>query len=110
MTTLSTTLSSSKLPITLLRARAITLHFSLLPSTKPHSAHRNDYDQDEDDDDQDADEEEVEADSDVLPTILVYKDGELERNWIRVDFEIGDGDLEGLLRRFVSLYLLFCVS
>jgi hypothetical protein len=43
----------------------------------------------------------VEADPDVLPTMLVYKDGELERNWIRVDWEIGEGDLEGLLRRSV---------
>jgi len=45
----------------------------------------------------------VEADPDVLPTMLVYKDGELERNWIRVDWEIGEGDLEGLLRRLVIL-------
>jgi len=39
----------------------------------------------------------------VLPTMLVYRDGELERNWIRVDWEIGEGDLEGLLRRLVIL-------
>ena len=54
----------------------------------------------------------MEADPDVLPTMLVYKDGELERNWIRVDWEIGEGDLEGLLRRSViywfSLSLLIC--
>jgi hypothetical protein len=54
----------------------------------------------------------VEADPDVLPTMLVYKDGELERNWIRVDWEIGEGDLEGLLRRLVDHWctwsLLIC--
>jgi hypothetical protein len=38
--------------------------------------------------------------------MLVYKDGELERNWIRVDWEIGEGDLEGLLRRLV----VFCFT
>jgi len=94
MTTLSTTLSSSSLPITLLRARATTLHFSLLPSSRRSGGG--------DVDDEDADEEEdedVEADPDVLPTMLVYKDGELERNWIRVDWEIGDVNLEELLRR-----------
>jgi hypothetical protein len=89
------------MPITLLRARATTLHFSLLPSSRPQTVHDDDEDEEE--------EEEVEADPDVLPTILVYKDGELERNWIRVDWEIGEGDLEGLLRRLVGLliYLVF---
>ena len=100
MTTLSTTLSTSSIPITLLRARATTLHFSLLPSSRPQTKH------DEDDDDEE-EEEEVEADPDVLPTMLVYKDGELERNWIRVDWEIGEGDLEGLLRRLVFYWLNF---
>ena len=96
MTTLSTALSTSSIPITLLRARATTLRFSLLPSSRPQGGHREDEDEDEE-------EEEVEADPDVLPTMLVYKDGELERNWIRVDWEIGEGDLEGLLRRLVIL-------
>jgi hypothetical protein len=93
MTKLSTTLSTSSIPITLLRARATTLHFSLLPSSRPQVNNEDEDDEEE--------EEEVEADPDVLPTMLVYKDGELERNWIRVDWEIGEGDLEGLLRRSV---------
>jgi len=96
MTTLSTTLSTSSIPITLLRARATTLHFSLLPSSQPRTEHH-------DEDEEEEEEEEVEADPDVLPTMLVYKNGELERNWIRVDWEIGEGDLEGLLRRSVVL-------
>jgi len=95
MTTLSTTLQSSQTnlstPVTLLRARATTLSFSLLPSSTPRA--------NDEDDDNDGEEEEPEADPDVLPTILAYKDGELERNWIRVDWEIGDGTLEELLRR-----------
>ena len=96
MTALSTTLSTSSIPISLLRARATTLHFSLLPTSRPQTAEHDDEDDEEG-------EEEVEADPDVLPTMLVYKDGELERNWIRVDWEIGEGDLEGLLRRSVVL-------
>jgi hypothetical protein len=103
MTTLSTTLSTSSIPITLVRARATTLHFSLLPSSRPQTEY--------DDEDDEEEEEEVEADPDVLPTMLVYKDGELQRNWIRVDWEIGEGDLEGLLRRLVvwcTWSLLIC--
>lgn len=104
MTTLSTTLSSSSIPITLLRARATTLHFSLLPSsrTKGGRAERRSARQEDEDEDEDEEEEEVEADPDVLPTMLVYKDGELERNWIRVDWKIGEGNLEELLRRYVA--------
>jgi hypothetical protein len=99
MTTLSTTLSSQSNSITLLRARATTLHFSLLPSNSQPRTRDHD-----DDDEDDEEEEEVEADPDVLPTILVYKNGELERNWIRVDWEIGDGTLEGLLRMLVCSF------
>jgi hypothetical protein len=103
MTTLSTTLQSSNTnlstPVTLLRARATTLAFSLLPSSTPRA--RADH-EDEDEDE----EEEAEADPDVLPTILAYKDGELERNWIRVDWEIGDGTLEDLLRRYVFILVV----
>lgn len=85
-------------PVTLLRARATTLAFSLLPRSR---------DQYQDEDEDDDEEEEGEADPDVLPTILAYKDGELERNWIRVDWEIEasgqhEAGLEGLLRRYVS--------
>jgi hypothetical protein len=105
MTNLSATLASPdahtrlSTPLTLLRARATTLHFSLLPSSKPPRSHSLR----EEDQEEDYEDEEVEADPDVLPTMLVYKDGELERNWIRVDWEIGTRSLEGLLRRCVSV-------
>jgi hypothetical protein len=104
-TLLSSPSSSLTTPITLLRARATTLSFSLLSSSRPtssaHSAHRTSHrnHEEDNDDDDDEDEEEGEADPDVLPTLLAYKDGELERKWIRVDWDIGDGDLETLLRR-----------
>jgi hypothetical protein len=38
-------------------------------------------------------------DPDVLPTLLAYKDGELEKTWIRVDWDVGEDGVEGLLRR-----------
>lgn len=103
MLELSTALSAPSTylntPITLLRARATTLAFSLLPS----NAGRGDGEQKTSEEDDEV-EEEREADPDVLPTILAYKDGELERNWIRVDWEIGEGSLESLLRRYVHLH------
>jgi hypothetical protein len=33
--------------------------------------------------------------------MLVYKDGELVRNWVRVDWEMGEEGVEGLLKRYV---------
>jgi len=59
--------------VSLFRARATSLEFSLSPSG--------------------------EADLDVLPTILAYKDGELEKTWIRIDWEVGEDGVEGLLRK-----------
>lgn len=40
-------------------------------------------------------------DPDVLPSLLAYKDGELEKTWIRVDWDVSEDGVEGLLRRFV---------
>ena len=39
------------------------------------------------------------ADPDVLPTLLAYRHGELEKTWIRVDWEVGEDGVEGLLRK-----------
>lgn len=47
----------------------------------------------------DDDDGEREADPDVLPTLLAYRDGDLERTWVRVDFDIGADGLRGLLAR-----------
>jgi hypothetical protein len=104
MMDLSTTLSSPDThahlgsPLTLLRARATSLAFSLLPpSNTARRGPRNKSHADSASEEEE--EEEVEADPDVLPTILAYRDGELEKKWIRVDWDIGDGNLEGLLRK-----------
>ncbi|KAF9014095.1 thioredoxin-like protein [Cyathus striatus] len=39
------------------------------------------------------------VDLDVLPTMLVYRGGELVHNWVRVDWEAGRGGVEELLDR-----------
>lgn len=102
MLSLSLSLPAESLPtpLLLLRARAISLSFSLL-------SHQNDasylqdigYDQNHDDDDFDVPSPKGRPDPDVLPTILAYKNGELEKTWIRADWEVDEGGVEGLLRR-----------
>lgn len=72
-----------------LKARATALSFSLLP-TPLAPLQENTHDSTE--------EEEPRADTDVLPTLLAYRDGELVHSWIRVDWCAVDG-VEVLLRR-----------
>ncbi|CDO68181.1 hypothetical protein BN946_scf184938.g33 [Trametes cinnabarina] len=62
-----------------------------------------DYDEDEgeeeeDNEDDDAQWEDDEVDTDVLPTLLVYRGGDLVHSWVRVDWEAKQG-LEEFLRR-----------
>ncbi|KAJ3550793.1 hypothetical protein NMY22_g237 [Coprinellus aureogranulatus] len=40
---------------------------------------------------------EDDVDLDMLPTLLVYRDGELVFNWVRVDWEAGPAGIEELL-------------
>jgi hypothetical protein len=48
-------------------------------------------------DDYDYESEEEEVDLDMLPTILVYRDGELLHTWVRVDWEAGKDGIENFL-------------
>lgn len=99
-----------------LRARAAALGFaSKAPSTSRHGSRQTNmpgrYDDDDDDpyddgqgeeqapyyDEDDYEEEDV--DTDMLPTLLVYRDGELVHNWVRVDWEAGKAGIEELLSR-----------
>ncbi|KAF8546992.1 thioredoxin-like protein [Imleria badia] len=100
-----------------LRARAAALGFaSKAPSTKRHRSRQErmpgrfveDNDDDPYDDGEgeeqipyyDEDEyEEEDVDTDMLPTLLVYRDGELVHNWVRVDWEAGKAGIEELLSR-----------
>ncbi|KAF9532193.1 thioredoxin-like protein [Crepidotus variabilis] len=106
-----------------LRARASVLGFaSTSTSTKPKPKQnhksalarlKTPREEDEDDpygndnEEEDA-EEEMDADDDVdldmLPTMLVYRDGDLVHNWVRVDWEAGDAGLDELLDRQVFFF------
>ncbi|KAF9229771.1 hypothetical protein BS17DRAFT_792615 [Gyrodon lividus] len=50
-------------------------------------------------DDEEYEYEEDNVDTDMLPTLLVYRDGELVHNWVRVDWEAGKAGVEELLSR-----------
>lgn len=56
------------------------------------------YEKDNYDDDEDADESDPDdVDLDMLPTMLVYQNGELVFNWVRVDWEAGKSGIEEFL-------------
>ncbi|KAF8660611.1 hypothetical protein AX16_001590 [Volvariella volvacea WC 439] len=98
-----------------LRARAAALGFASSKTREPprpktryvSKSSRRDSDDDEDDpygDDEGGDSDgdlvdEDDVDLDVLPTVLVYRDGELVHNWVRVDWEAGTGGIGDLLDR-----------
>ena len=105
-----------------LRARASSLGFA---SSRSHAAavkpavtrripghFQDDVDgSDDDDDDPYSDDDNDEdrrgqtganVDLDVLPTLLVYRDGDLVQNWVRVDWEAGRAGIEELLSKSVA--------
>lgn len=55
-----------------------------------------DYDEDGEERDDDDD---VDVDTDMLPTMLIYRAGQLIHNWVRVDWEAGKAGVEDLLQR-----------
>ncbi|KIK59982.1 hypothetical protein GYMLUDRAFT_43994 [Collybiopsis luxurians FD-317 M1] len=96
-----------------LRCRAAALGFASTSKPKPAPSIkrplRSIRDDDEDDlfddrdfrDDEDEDrDEEDNVDLDMLPTMLVYRDGELVHNWVRVDWEAGEAGVEELLEKY----------
>ncbi|KIR53587.1 hypothetical protein I315_03710 [Cryptococcus gattii Ru294] len=86
------------LSIALYRARASAIAFSLLPASS--SATTSLVIDDEFQVREVMDEEPKRLpDPDVLPSLLAYKDGELEKTWIRVDWDVSEDGVEGLLRR-----------
>lgn len=54
----------------------------------------------------DEDEDEEDVDTDMLPTILVYRSGQLVHNWVRVDWEAGLLGIDELLERCVDFYAI----
>lgn len=90
------------LSIALYRARASAIAFSLLPASS--SATTSLVIDDEFQVKEVMDEEPKRLpDPDALPSLLAYKDGELEKTWIRVDWDVSEDGVEGLLRRFVDV-------
>jgi hypothetical protein len=71
------------------------------PPRRTHDADEDDPYGDDDENAQYSDEEdedsEEDVDLDMLPTMLVYRDGQLVHNWVRVDWEAGEGGIEELL-------------
>jgi hypothetical protein len=61
------------------------------------------------DDDEADDFRDDDVDLDMLPTMLVYRSGDLVHNWVRVDWEAGDAGLEEFLEKSVLLRDFFCV-
>ena len=59
----------------------------------------------EDDEREDGQWEDDEVDTDVLPTLLVYRGGELAHSWVRVDWEAKQG-IEELLRRYAASHVV----
>ena len=52
------------------------------------------------DDDEDTEPfQDDDVDLDMLPTMLVYQNGDLVHNWVRVDWEAGDAGLEEFLEK-----------
>ncbi|PPQ63251.1 hypothetical protein CVT24_006776 [Panaeolus cyanescens] len=104
--------------IKFLRAKAAALGFASKGAPTPKPARRaikplreeddeddpfrddkyHDYDDDDDEDDND-DYENDDVDLDMLPTMLVYRSGELIYNWVRVDWEAGEGGLQEWLNK-----------
>ncbi len=83
------------------------LGFASLNKNKPKSRiARQDHDEDDpyldaenEDEDEAEDFRDDDVDLDVLPTMLVYRNGDLVFNWVRVDWEAGGAGIEEFLRR-----------
>ncbi|KAG1719747.1 hypothetical protein EDD22DRAFT_983282 [Suillus occidentalis] len=60
----------------------------------PYADEKSYYDDEEDEGDQEGN-----VDTDMLPTLLIYRDSELVHNWVRVDWEAGQVGVEDLLAR-----------
>ncbi|KAA1478684.1 hypothetical protein DENSPDRAFT_694322 [Dentipellis sp. KUC8613] len=74
-----------------------------VPGRRTNDDEEDPYGDDEkglhDEEDEDEDEDEDNVDTDMLPTMLVYRAGDLVHNWVRVDWEAGDAGVEDLLER-----------
>jgi hypothetical protein len=49
----------------------------------------------------------VAVDTEMLPTVLVYRAGQLEHTFIRVDWEAGEGGIQNLLIKYVARHSVY---
>lgn len=77
---------------------------SSIDEDNPYENEKADYDAEEGEEDWDDEEGDDGVDTDMLPTMLVYKAGQLVHNWVRVDWEAGEAGVKDLLERFVLLF------
>ena len=61
----------------------------------------NDIDESEESENEDPRVDDEDVDLEMLPTLLVYRDGQLVHNWVRVDWVAGEGTVDDLLRKYV---------
>lgn len=111
-----------------IRCRASTIGFALMPGAKPRNSRppSSTYlsksrtaprfsEQEEDDpygdgaevavvgthsEDEDEEDIDVDVDTDMLPTMLVYRSGQLVHNWVRVDWEAGSLGIDEFLKQY----------
>ncbi|CAE7136917.1 unnamed protein product [Rhizoctonia solani] len=92
-------LARSHVSTKFLRTRASVIGFAVLNSGSgmfdPRVAPTRKVQNGEEDDSDAA--SQVEVDTDMLPTVLVYRAGQLEHTFIRVDWEAGSGGIQNLL-------------
>jgi hypothetical protein len=80
------------------RASTVTRSARLVPGRFDDSSDEDANEKDDEDDAGDVDTED-DVDTDMLPTMLVYHDGALVHNWVRVDWEAGVSGVEELLTK-----------
>lgn len=86
------------------RTRASAIGFAALSSGSNPSVfdprvapRRQSNEEDEDEDEENTGQPSIEVDTDMLPTLLAYRAGQLEHTFIRVDWEAGNGGIQNLL-------------
>jgi len=109
-----------------IRCRASTIGFALMPGAKPRSSRPPSstylsksritprFSEQEDDpygddmevavvdtpsEDEEEEDGDVDVDTDMLPTMLVYRSGQLVHNWVRVDWEAGSLNIDEFLKQ-----------
>jgi hypothetical protein len=87
-----------------LRSRAGALGFATVALPRSRRSVPGGYESDDEGEDEDEEDKALRGegrgvDTEMLPTLLVYRDGNLVYNWVRVDWEAGRAGVEELLTK-----------